>query len=342
MKILVVDDDEMFLAMMPVFLSAAGFSDFTLATSAKETVRAIVRSPVAFDLCLLDLIMPEIDGIELCRWLRNEPGYKHTPILMVTSKADKVHIDRAFAAGATDYVTKPIDAYDLANTIRRSVALVGPTATANTLPSNGVDFQRAVHLQGVPRLLDYKAAENYLLVSSRVGLLSTRIFAFKIRNIGKIFARSNSEDFLSVLTAVGIAISHSLKASEYFFAYAGEGAYVCVARTRTDINLGRIEQDVNRFIRRMHLTDKAGIPIDVHVYVGTQIRGGLVRSGRGAVDAMTIAIRKAEEKANTEDTDEETKAALFGAFDVRWAESRNSAKIERSQRTGGTDKPKVH
>jgi CheY-like chemotaxis protein len=341
MRLLIVDDDEMALAVMPEFLSAAGFCDFTLASSAKEAVKAIVRSPVRFDLFLLDILMPEIDGIELCRWLRNEPAYKHTPILMVTSKADKVHIDRAFAAGATDYVTKPIDAYELCNKVRRVATMIGATTDANALPAHGVDFQQALHLEGVPRLLDYQAVQNYVLATSLTGLLATRIFAFKIKGIGRIFANTASEEFVSLLTEVGKAISGSLKASEYFFAYAGEGAFVCVARTKTDFNLGKIEQDVNRMIRRAHLTDKAGKAIDAHIYVSTQIRGGLLRSGRGAVEAMTVAIRKAEENAYIEDADEEQKAALFGAFDVRWARSKTTAKRDPTPRAKTHDKPKV-
>lgn len=61
------------------------------------------------DLVLLDIMMPDLDGIEVCRKLRQLPNGRDVPILMVTATSDAQMIKEAFAAGATDYVTKPVD-----------------------------------------------------------------------------------------------------------------------------------------------------------------------------------------------------------------------------------------
>jgi CheY-like chemotaxis protein len=62
-----------------------------------------------FDCFILDVQMPGMDGIELCRQIRAIEVYKDTPIIMNTAVADRDYIDAAFAAGATDYLTKPVD-----------------------------------------------------------------------------------------------------------------------------------------------------------------------------------------------------------------------------------------
>ncbi|OIQ79209.1 hypothetical protein GALL_390640 [mine drainage metagenome] len=191
-----------------------------------------------------------------------------------------------------------------------------PDGAGKSPAERGIDFHQGIRLPEVPHILDYKALQNYVLAISRIGLLDTRIFAFKVKGVGKIYAGATSEDFVSVLTCVAQSISGSMKTSEFFLAYAGEGAFVCVARGRTAQNLGKIEQDTNRRIRRAHLTDSAGIPIDAPVRVGPQIRGGLIRSGQSVVDAMQVAITKAEERTCLESDDDESKSALFELFDV--------------------------
>jgi CheY-like chemotaxis protein len=71
-----------------------------------ELIDAVVSG---FDCFILDVQMPGMDGIELCGQIRAIEVYKDTPIIMNTAVADRDYIDAAFAAGATDYLTKPVD-----------------------------------------------------------------------------------------------------------------------------------------------------------------------------------------------------------------------------------------
>jgi PleD family two-component response regulator len=114
-KILVVDDSrtallmqEMLLRLTHVVLKATGGAQ-ALRIAAEERP----------DLILLDIVMPEMDGFETCRLLRSMEVTKTTPIIMVTTRSDPKDMDSAFACGANDYVTKPIDYKDLLLKVRR-------------------------------------------------------------------------------------------------------------------------------------------------------------------------------------------------------------------------------
>ena len=104
--ILVVDDDNLVRLMLQDALAAAGFE----AVPAGDGDSAL-RSFTALqpDLVLLDVIMPGKDGCETCREMRSLPGGEYTPVLMVTGLdgADSIH--RAFVAGATDFISKPVN-----------------------------------------------------------------------------------------------------------------------------------------------------------------------------------------------------------------------------------------
>ena len=109
MRILAVDDDPLMLALISGSLSEVGYDDITLAGSAEELEEIFASDEADFDCMLLDIVMPDVDGIDLCRRIRAKDRYRNTHILMVTSRSDKLHIDRAFAAEASDYLAKPFN-----------------------------------------------------------------------------------------------------------------------------------------------------------------------------------------------------------------------------------------
>jgi DNA-binding response OmpR family regulator len=87
------------------------------ATGGAEALRlAAEQRP---DLILLDVVMPNLDGLETCRLLRGMAATKSTPIIMVTTRGDEETVQKAYACGATDFTTKPIDARTLISKIER-------------------------------------------------------------------------------------------------------------------------------------------------------------------------------------------------------------------------------
>ncbi len=104
--VLIIDDDQSTRMMATQFLSQAGF---TVKEAADGNHALQVIDNVNPDLILLDVEMPEMNGFELCRTLRNQPAYALTPILMLTGLNNNEAIEIAYEVGATDFATKPIN-----------------------------------------------------------------------------------------------------------------------------------------------------------------------------------------------------------------------------------------
>ena len=107
--ILVVDDTPANIKLLEAVLIPAGYA-VVAATSGSEALNAIVERPI--DLVLLDILMPVMDGYEVCRRIRAEPKASALPVVMVTSSGDQEKI-RALEAGADDFVPKPFDKAEL-------------------------------------------------------------------------------------------------------------------------------------------------------------------------------------------------------------------------------------
>jgi len=113
--LLLVDDDPLLRSMSAGTLSHAGFA-VTEASSGDEALAAIGERP--FDLILLDVVMPGMDGYEICRRIRAMPARENVPILMLTGLKDTASIELAYHHGATDFITKPINWTLLSHKVR--------------------------------------------------------------------------------------------------------------------------------------------------------------------------------------------------------------------------------
>jgi CheY-like chemotaxis protein len=91
-------------------LRGTGF-ELRVARNGKQALEDVGK--VKPDLVLLDIMMPELDGIETCRRLKSDPGTNEIPVVMVTTKGEPDMVERAFQAGCNDYITKPLDKMEL-------------------------------------------------------------------------------------------------------------------------------------------------------------------------------------------------------------------------------------
>ncbi|MDR3514998.1 MAG: fused response regulator/phosphatase [Azospirillaceae bacterium] len=114
--ILVVEDNEINRQVLIALLRRGGFSNIGFAVDGTEALALIPEFQP--DLVLLDLMMPRLDGFDVCRRLRADPRFHDLPILVQSSMKRSEDRSRAFDAGATDYVTKPINALELLARIR--------------------------------------------------------------------------------------------------------------------------------------------------------------------------------------------------------------------------------
>src|ERR1700682_4224627 len=128
MQILVVDDVEDSRDITEAALLSAGSGDVGKAGSGWEALKILdvgrtVDEPTGFDLVLLDIIMPEMDGVEACARIRRDRRYADIPIIMVTSLDDMGSLANAFVSGANDYVTKPVNRIELVARVRAALKL---------------------------------------------------------------------------------------------------------------------------------------------------------------------------------------------------------------------------
>lgn len=103
-RILVVEDEEDILALLHFNLIKSGYNVET-ATCGEEGLKKITEHRP--DLLLLDLMLPGIDGLEICRRLREDPETAQLPVIMLTARGEEDEIVRGLELGADDYVTKP-------------------------------------------------------------------------------------------------------------------------------------------------------------------------------------------------------------------------------------------
>jgi class 3 adenylate cyclase/CheY-like chemotaxis protein len=105
-RILIVDDNPTNIKMLRTRLAAEGYEIVTAADGEQALVAAREQRP---DLILLDIMMPKLDGIEVCKRLRADAAFPFTPIVLVTAMADTKDVIAGLDAGGDEYLTKPID-----------------------------------------------------------------------------------------------------------------------------------------------------------------------------------------------------------------------------------------
>jgi CheY-like chemotaxis protein len=119
-KVLLVDDSEVVLMTEKLLLRNMGDFEMLFARNGREAVKlAHTEQP---DLILMDIVMPEMNGIEACRAIRADRRTQRIPIIMVTTKSERDTIAAGYQAGCNDYVTKPIDKIELARKMRDLLA----------------------------------------------------------------------------------------------------------------------------------------------------------------------------------------------------------------------------
>jgi two-component system cell cycle response regulator len=130
-RVMVVDDDPDTVIILSRHLEREGFLPIA-ASSGAECLRLANQGPI--DVILLDLMMPEMDGFEVCRELKRNPGTAEIPIIMVTARDDLEARAEGMRLGVSDFLAKPVFRRQLVNRIRAQLGMVAASrANAATL-----------------------------------------------------------------------------------------------------------------------------------------------------------------------------------------------------------------
>ncbi|MGD8521030.1 MAG: response regulator transcription factor [Desulfobacterales bacterium] len=175
-RILVVDDEEDILELVTYNLTKEGYH-IKGATTGEAALKKIQSE--SFDLIVLDLMLPGIDGLEVTKSLKNNPKTRNIPIVMLTAKGDEADIVTGLELGADDYITKPFSPRVLIARVRAVIRRVSeePQDETSVLRIHELEIdpgRRSVLAGGKPIELTFTEFQVLLILARRPGWVYTR------------------------------------------------------------------------------------------------------------------------------------------------------------------------
>lgn len=164
-KILVVDDEPDAVELISFNLKAAGFEVVTAGDGSQALKAARLYAP---NLIILDVMLPEIDGLEVCKLLRRDPATARIPIIMLTARAAEIDRVLGLELGADDYVTKPFSHRELILRVKKLL-----DRPASTSPEKAERLQAEDLAVDIPRHEVTVAGKRVELTATEFKLLTT-------------------------------------------------------------------------------------------------------------------------------------------------------------------------
>jgi DNA-binding response OmpR family regulator len=176
-KILIVEDERDIVDLLCYNLQQAGFETDYVRNGADALHRAVEKPP---DLILLDLMLPEVDGLIVCRLLKNDPRTKNIPIVMVTAKAEERDRVAGLELGADDYITKPFSPREVVlrvSAVLRRIQVGKQTEDTKQIETHGLTIDLDKH--------------QVLTESGTIDLTATefKLITLFARSPGRVFTR---------------------------------------------------------------------------------------------------------------------------------------------------------
>ncbi|APE44046.1 hypothetical protein BOO69_11985 [Sulfitobacter alexandrii] len=270
------------LDLLSVVFGQENMPDITCAQSAEQALTILKEDEDGFDCLVLDIEMPGMNGITLCREARKISGYRDTPIVMLTSVRERIAIESAFAAGATDYVTKPFDVKEITTRIRVAKRMSETTERAPRLdplaPQH--DAEKGVHdfeitcpvrLNQQEQLILPFSLGNYLSQLSRQALDNCCVFAVKIEGIDKLYANCTTQEYAIALSEIVDAIVEVVDHPNLLMAYEGNGILLAISQGAEPPEWPLIEDRTHSLLNEGSAIYADGTPMDLRVSIGNPI-----------------------------------------------------------------------
>ena len=120
-RIFIIDDEPVNIKVVRKYLQIAGYQNFITSSDAPRAIELIrAEQP---DLVLLDVMMPQVSGLQILEQLRSDPAFRYLPVLILTASADATIKQTALGLGATDFLAKPVEAGDLVPRVRNALVV---------------------------------------------------------------------------------------------------------------------------------------------------------------------------------------------------------------------------
>ncbi|MEA1920328.1 MAG: diguanylate cyclase [Campylobacterota bacterium] len=220
--ILIVDDTIANLDILGELLDGYDVIDATNGSDALEIVQE-----EKIDLILLDIMMPHMDGFEVCQRLKKDPYTEDIPIIFITAMSDEDSIEKAYDIGGSDYVTKPFKPKELIARVKRELKLVALQEELKLLAS--IDPMTKLY----NRRYFSKASENMLDLAKRekkeLALIMVDIDRFK--NINDTYGHDTGDD---VIIAFADMLHQMQRESDIICRFGGEEFVILMPETDSD------------------------------------------------------------------------------------------------------------
>lgn len=207
-KILIVDDDRKTIELVRLYLESDGYQVFSALDGRQALITARQMNP---DLILLDLMLPKVDGLDICRQLRQE---SKVPIIMLTARTTEEDKLLGLDIGADDYITKPFSPREVLARVRAVLRRVVPQAALESQNSQQVfgklvvDFQRReVRVSGRPIHLTPKEFRLLEIMVKQPGTTFTRV---------ELLARAFEPDYEGLERTIDVHVMNLRKKLEQF------------------------------------------------------------------------------------------------------------------------------
>ena len=211
-QILIVDDNPQNLKVLGEMLSAQGYHLIAAQNGTKALSLLENQKP---DLILLDIMMPNISGIEVCRQLKQQEATQHIPVIFITALADTKDKLEAFAAGGVDYIVKPFVEAEVLARVNVHLALKKALATLKMLTTTDV-------MTGVfNRRFAYEILTKQIAVAKREN--SSFVLCYiDIDNLKKINDTYGHPAGDTLISTVANSLKETVRASDYIFRVGGD------------------------------------------------------------------------------------------------------------------------
>ncbi|MGN0860861.1 MAG: response regulator [Candidatus Spyradosoma sp.] len=174
-RILIIEDDDAIREVVRYTLESNGFKGTLEAADGESGLNVALRERPS--LILLDLMLPKLDGLEVCRRLKREEATRDIPVVMLTAKSEESDVVLGLELGAVDYVTKPFSGKVLVARVRAHLRQAFEQENAAEIRRNGLTLNPAEHtarLNGRPLELTFTEYGILQMLAARPGRVYTR------------------------------------------------------------------------------------------------------------------------------------------------------------------------
>ncbi|AFQ45437.1 diguanylate cyclase domain-containing protein [Desulfosporosinus meridiei] len=299
MAIVIVDDTMFSLEVTKAWLKAAGYMDIITVKSARELYRLIDGHSewgiVEVDLILMDIVMPEINGIEACQSVKKREWLVDVPVIMVTSRTDRNDLHLAFSSGAMDYIKKPLDSVELLARVRSALKLKHETArrkarelelleVTRQLQAANERLQNLSFFDGLTGIANRRNFDQRLLQERKramreknpLSLIMLDIDYFKAFN--DTYGHLKGDDCL--ITVASLLVKTLRRPGDFPARYGGEEFGVVLPNT-DDIGAAVIAEELRASIERAnieHISSPCADHVTISLGVVTRFQGHLDNS----------------------------------------------------------------